>query len=669
MKFIILLIFLFMLLANPITGSKLFPGFNNPEKWMKRVIRKLQRKTSAYGHMIASNTAEITNNAGFISSIAACSSSEYIHDPDNGLSCCFEDNLNKGQCLCKGTTIDDIGNPGSCCIANQRHPDHCLCSGTDIDDPNSPGNCCFKDKNIPNGCLCNGNSTDDPKKRCFDLDWKGDGICDDQNNHAGCNFDGGDCCGPDADTDLCTLCQCLEEEAPLPNAVGCCYSDPNNAEECLCTGTDIDDPDNSGSCCVEDPDSPGTCCVDSITCNGQGTCSSGNSGICTCDSGFTGDHCNVTTCPGSPVCSDSGSCPQGGTVCNCQDGFHGDDCATFCVATTTCNGNGTCGLDGVCQCDAGLTGSDCTEVVPSRFIMVYGGHQTTKILDMEDTSKTCNDAELVPQNPVGYHAATSGTLNGMPVMCGGTCGHAGLCNPTCSIYKNHTWQFLSNLSRVRFLTAAANMDDNHLWITGGRWGTNTNSFNGDTEYVYANGSVFAGPDLPYALQSHAMVKLHDGSVMILGGYPAIYETKSIIFNPLNGSFSTGPELIHGRKEPGIALINSPLFEGRPVVIVVGGSTNTFPDSAKKTEMLDYTQTNAWVEVNAELPYKAHYGNVLLPTLTGGVYLISDYNKNHVYELVCDSTSCTWNALPQNINGWCCYHPQAVYIDEETANCP
>ena len=35
-----------MMLANPITGGKLFPGFNNPEKWMKRVIRKLQRKTS-----------------------------------------------------------------------------------------------------------------------------------------------------------------------------------------------------------------------------------------------------------------------------------------------------------------------------------------------------------------------------------------------------------------------------------------------------------------------------------------------------------------------------------------------------------------------------------------------------------------------------------------------
>ena len=45
--------------------------------------------------MITSNTAEISNTAGFISSINKCES-KYINDPDNGLICCFEDNLNKG---------------------------------------------------------------------------------------------------------------------------------------------------------------------------------------------------------------------------------------------------------------------------------------------------------------------------------------------------------------------------------------------------------------------------------------------------------------------------------------------------------------------------------------------------------------------------------------------
>ena len=45
--------------------------------------------------MIASNTAEISNTANFISSMTNCDVN-FINDPDNGLSCCFENNSNKG---------------------------------------------------------------------------------------------------------------------------------------------------------------------------------------------------------------------------------------------------------------------------------------------------------------------------------------------------------------------------------------------------------------------------------------------------------------------------------------------------------------------------------------------------------------------------------------------
>ena len=36
----------------------------------------------------------------------------------------------------------------------------------------------------------------DPGKNssCGSYQWKGDGACDDQNNNAGCDWDGGDCC-------------------------------------------------------------------------------------------------------------------------------------------------------------------------------------------------------------------------------------------------------------------------------------------------------------------------------------------------------------------------------------------------------------------------------------------------------------------------------------------
>ena len=36
----------------------------------------------------------------------------------------------------------------------------------------------------------------------------GDGWCDDENNNESCGFDGGDCCGPNVNTQYCTECIC-----------------------------------------------------------------------------------------------------------------------------------------------------------------------------------------------------------------------------------------------------------------------------------------------------------------------------------------------------------------------------------------------------------------------------------------------------------------------------
>ena len=36
----------------------------------------------------------------------------------------------------------------------------------------------------------------------------GDGYCDDENNNAGCIFDGGDCCGNNINTQYCNECIC-----------------------------------------------------------------------------------------------------------------------------------------------------------------------------------------------------------------------------------------------------------------------------------------------------------------------------------------------------------------------------------------------------------------------------------------------------------------------------
>ena len=45
--------------------------------------------------------------------------------------------------------------------------------------------------------------------------YEGDTYCDDGNNNAGCNFDGGDCCPgsnpPELWDNYCTICECKED--------------------------------------------------------------------------------------------------------------------------------------------------------------------------------------------------------------------------------------------------------------------------------------------------------------------------------------------------------------------------------------------------------------------------------------------------------------------------
>ena len=98
----------------------------------------------------------------------------------------------------------------------------------------------------------------------------GNGYCNDITNNAGCNFDGGDCCGSCINTEQCSDCECKSEilgngihnalvgnglcddETNYPNCnydgFECCGSEINtvinpgpypseySCEECLCKG-------------------------------------------------------------------------------------------------------------------------------------------------------------------------------------------------------------------------------------------------------------------------------------------------------------------------------------------------------------------------------------------------------------------------------------------------
>ena len=54
---------------------------------------------------------------------------------------------------------------------------------------------------------------------CEYPNWIGDDFCDDQNNNEDCEWDGGDCCGSNVNTEYCDDCDCVD-----PNANSGCKS-------------------------------------------------------------------------------------------------------------------------------------------------------------------------------------------------------------------------------------------------------------------------------------------------------------------------------------------------------------------------------------------------------------------------------------------------------------
>ena len=90
-------------------------------------------------------------------------------------------------------------------------------------------------------------------EECWDPDYIGDGYCDDGNNKAECNFDGGDCCGSCVNMEFCIECLCLSEQNSSTGGQvlignGFC-NDGLNKAECNFDGGDCCDPNANTDYC------------------------------------------------------------------------------------------------------------------------------------------------------------------------------------------------------------------------------------------------------------------------------------------------------------------------------------------------------------------------------------------------------------------------------------
>merc|ERR1719158_1936634 len=160
-----------------------------------------------------------------------------------------------------------------------------------------------------------------PSDACGSPQWKGDNYCDDENNNAGCGYDGGDCCGDDVNTQYCSACECLDPNgqptttaAPAPPPSDACgypqwkgdnyCDDGNNNAGCEwdggdCCGDDVNEQYCSACECL-DPSMQGVC--GSPQWQGDNYCDDeNNNGGCGYDGGdCCGDvntqYCSVCAC-------------------------------------------------------------------------------------------------------------------------------------------------------------------------------------------------------------------------------------------------------------------------------------------------------------------------------------------------------------------------------------
>ena len=211
----------------------------------------------------------------------------------------------------------------------------------------------------------------------------------------------------------------------------------------------------------------------------------------------------------------------------------------------------------------------------------------SEVVDITNSSTSCPQ---LPTYPFKMWGASGGVINGSPMVCGGYKGGLGpKVESSCYSHDKglNIWKQHAIMNQARYLHASVPLD-NSLWITGGGYqaGNGLDIFK-STEFVHGDGTVTIGPDLPTARYGHCMVTLHDGKVMIIGGYHEDHDV--LVFDQSNNVFTTGPSTLEKRFYHACTLFNSPLHGNRPIVLAAGGS------GSGTAEIYDYTITNEWQE--------------------------------------------------------------------------
>ena len=203
-----------------------------------------------------------------------------------------------------------------------------------------------------------------------------------------------------------------------------------------------------------------------------------------------------------------------------------------------------------------------------------------------------------------YYGATGGLIGNTALICGGygkiNSSFSSSSLDDCYSMTSQKVTLVTHMSVKRYHAASIVLNDNTLWVTGGE------SKDGypiaSTEYVKMSGSM-PGPDLPMALESHAMASINSTVSMVIGGWDGngwAGTALTFYFNHIEGEWSNGPILMQSRYMHAAGIVTDELTNEK-FVVVTGGFLNVLSpqtgihDSKVYLDSSEILQDGKWVE--------------------------------------------------------------------------
>ena len=239
-------------------------------------------------------------------------------------------------------------------------------------------------------------------------------------------------------------------------------------------------------------------------------------------------------------------------------------------------------------------------------ILVYNG-QTEEIIDMSQEQK---NSKYQIYNPIPIQATRGifGTLvQGQPFMCGGIDYETRRHHVLKTFYHvGNDDAGLGTMLCQRFYGSCVELKSKSVWIVGGKTRNNTrwkDTHLETTEIIIKSSNDplkhIQGPNLPFTISHHAMIKYDDHRIFIIGGdQDGVITNQTWIVDQLDDfKITRGPSMIE--KRSGFSC-GSIILNGKYVILVAGGNGERLGTTLKSVEILDPTSTKGWMKGNTEL---------------------------------------------------------------------